>query len=142
MSSDLSIDQIRKLKECLTCSLCKKLFYYPITLHCQDTFCQSCLKLNSLKNKANNCPKCKKHAFVPPIHNFKIWELINQIFPKEVSDRGKEIEKNMPKLTDEELVKEEIIKNNWRDIVNKKSSTQNQQQNPGVIQEIILEHFL
>ena len=141
MSTELTIDQISKLKNLLTCFICKKLLYHPITLNCQDTFCQSCLKIHNIKNKSNTCPKCKKHAFVPPVHNFKVWELMNHIFSKELIDRGKEIEISMPKLTEEEIIKEEIIKNHWRDIVNKKQNNQNLRPNQDMVQEIILEHF-
>jgi hypothetical protein len=119
MNNEITNDQINKLKTCLTCSLCKKLFYLPVTLHCQDTFCSNCLKISSIKNNSS-CPTCKKNIFVPPVHNYKIWELITKIFPDDVLIREKELSNLMPKLTEQDIVKEELIKNNWRDVVNKK----------------------
>ena len=42
--SSINPQSINKIKEILTCSLCSKLFYQPLTLHCQETFCRPCLK--------------------------------------------------------------------------------------------------
>lgn len=124
-----------KIKEILTCKLCSKLLYNPVTLHCQDTFCQSCIKLYSIKTKQQDCPECHKPSFYQPIHNFKLCDLLNKLFPNEIKDREQEILKNIPKMTEEEKIKEDIIKNNWRDIVNKKSNTNNNllQQNANAI---------
>ena len=124
MNKEITNDQMIKLKTCLTCSICNKLLYLPITLHCQDTFCCTCLKIYNMKNNSNcsNCPKCKKNIFVPPVHNYKIWELITKLFSDEVLIREKETSNLMPKLTEQELIKEELIKNHWRDVVNKKQT--------------------
>lgn len=114
-----------KIKEILTCTLCSKLLCNPVTLHCQDTFCQSCIKLYSLKTKQQDCPECHKPSFYQPIHNFKLCDIINKLFPKEIKQREEEILRNTPPMTEEEKIKEEIIKNNWREIVNKKSNNNN-----------------
>jgi hypothetical protein len=121
--SEINNDVKIKIKKILTCSLCSKLFHNPVTLHCQETFCQHCIKLYSIKSKKQDCPNCHKDSFYQPIHNFKLWDLINKIFPNEVKAREEEIKKNMPKISQEEQIKEEIIKNNWREIVNKKNNT-------------------
>ncbi len=123
-----------KIKEILTCKLCSKLLCNPVTLHCQDTFCQSCIKLYSLKTKKQDCPDCHKPSFYQPIHNFKLCDIINKLFPNEIKDREKEVLKNMPPMTEEEKIKEDIIKNNWREIVNKKTNNNNiLQQNANAI---------
>jgi arsenate reductase-like glutaredoxin family protein len=124
----MSIDNITKLKiqNILKCSLCSSLLYQPVTLHCQDTFCRHCLKNYEIKTKKQDCPKCHNLSFYQPINNFKIWDLINKLFPNEVKAREEEIKKFSPKLTEVEEIKEEIIKNNWRDVVNKKSNQSNQ----------------
>jgi hypothetical protein len=121
-STNLKPQTINKIKEILTCSLCSKLLYQPLTLHCQETFCRPCLKIYSSKTQKQDCPNCHKPAFYQPINNFKLWDLINKIFPSDVKAREEELAKVQPKLTEEEEIKEEIIKNNWRDIVNKKNS--------------------
>ncbi len=125
-----------KLKSCLSCTLCKKILHYPITLYCQDNFCKSCLKNYILKTNNKNCPSCKSSYFVPPIHNFKIHDLIIELFPEEFKERQLEINKNQPKLSDEELIKEEIIKNNWRDVINKNYNFVNPQNDPIFIENL------
>ena len=121
--SSINQQTINKIKEILTCSLCSKLFYQPLTLHCQETFCRPCLKNYSNKTQKQDCPNCHKPSFYQPINNFKLWDLINKLFPSEVEARKEELLKVQPKLTEEEEIKEEIIKNNWRDIINKKNIT-------------------
>jgi hypothetical protein len=120
--TEINTENKQKIKNILTCTLCSKLLCHPITLHCQETFCQSCIKLYSLKTKKQDCPSCHKDSFYQPTHNFKLWDLINKIFPDEVKAREEEIKKNTPKMTQEEQIKEEIIKNNWREIINKKNN--------------------
>ena len=128
----MSIDNITKLKikNILKCSLCSSLLHQPVTLHCQDTFCRHCLKNYEIKTKKQDCPQCHKLSFYQPINNFKIWDWINKLFPNEVKAREEEIKKLLPKLTEIEEIKEEIIKNNWRDIINKKSNQLNQLNQP------------
>ena len=121
INMEKNMEKNNKLKECLSCTLCKKIFHYPVTLYCQDNFCKSCLKKYIIKTNKQNCPSCQKSYFNPPIHNFKIHDLINILFPEEFKQRQIEISKNEPKLTEEEEIKEEIIKNNWRDVINKKN---------------------
>ena len=117
-----------KIQNLLKCSLCSRLLYQPVTLHCQDTFCRHCLKNYEIKTKKQDCPKCHKLSFYQPINNFKIWDLINKLFPNEIKAREEEIKKFSAKLTEIDEIKEEIIKNNWRDIVNKKTNQTNQPQ--------------
>jgi len=128
-----------KIKEILTCKLCLKLLYNPVTLHCQDTFCQSCIKLYSIKTKKQDCPGCHQPSFYQPIHNFKLCDIINKLFPNEVKDRENEVLKHMPQMTEEEKIKEDIIKSNWREIVNKKTNSNNNnllQQNAIFIEQL------
>jgi hypothetical protein len=117
--------QINKsqIKGILTCSFCKKLFHYPITLQCQDTFCKNCLQIYKFKTKKTDCPKCHKDSFYPPIQNIKLWDLITKLFPDEIKVRDVDVSRTTPRLTEEEQIKEDIIKNNWRDIINKKMTT-------------------
>ena len=138
----MNIDDNKKkiAKNLLKCSLCFRLYHNPITLFCQDTFCKSCIKNYTLKNKTEDCPKCHKQSFYPPINNFKLWDLINKLFPDDVISRELELSRITPKLTDEELIKEEIIKNNWREVINKKTQSpqipQHQQINEFIIEQI------
>jgi hypothetical protein len=117
-----------QIKNTLTCSFCKKLFHYPITLQCQDTFCKNCLKIYKFKTKKSECPKCHKDSFYPPIQNIKLWDLIGKLFPEEIKLRDEEVSRTTPKLTEEEEIKEDIIKNNWRDVINKKMTLTTQPQ--------------
>lgn len=114
-----------KLRKCLTCMLCNKLFYYPVTLHCQDTFCQSCIDMIKLKTKKSECPKCKKSTMIVPVHNYNLMDVIQKIFPEETKSREVEINKNKPVLNTEEQIKQNIIKANWREIINKHNKTNN-----------------
>ncbi len=136
----MNIDDNKKkiAKNLLKCSLCFRLYHNPITLFCQDTFCKSCLKNYTLKNKIEDCPKCHKQSFYPPINNFKLWDLINKLFPEDVTSRELELTRITPKLTDEEIIKEEIIKNNWRDIINKNQPAQQPHQH---INEFFIEQI-
>jgi hypothetical protein len=141
----MNIDENKKkmLKNILKCSLCFRLYHNPITLFCQDTFCKSCIKNYSLKNKTEDCPKCHKQSFYPPINNFKLCDLISKLYPEDVKSRELELSRITPKLTDEEEIKEDIIKNNWRDIINKKTnnSNLNQQQHQQMNQFLIEQIF-
>ena len=146
MNQNITLEIKNKLKDCLKCLLCNRILYQPITLHCQDTFCKPCLQKYNQKTKKNNCPKCLKPTFNPMIQNFKLCDLINKIFPQETKQRENEINIIRSKLTHDEKLKEdireEIIKNNWRTIVNKTSTqnqTQNQQQTQNQIQQFFLE---
>jgi hypothetical protein len=121
----ISNQQKEKIYNILKCHLCSKILYQPITLHCQETFCKPCLKIYTMKTSKQDCPKCHKPAFYQPINNFKLWDLINKLFPDVVKAREEEIKKSTPKLSQIEEIKEEIIKNNWRDIVNKKTNNTN-----------------
>ncbi len=112
-----------KLRKCLTCTLCNKLFYYPVTLHCQDTFCQSCIDMIKLKTKKSECPTCKKSTMIVPVHNYNLMDVIQKIFPEEIKSREVEINKNKPVLNTEEQIKQNIIKANWREIINKHNKT-------------------
>ncbi len=125
MNIEMNEEKKNKLKACLSCTLCKKILHYPVTLYCQDNFCKSCLKNYILKTNFKNCPSCKTSYFIPPVHNFKIHDLIVELFPEEYQERELEINKNQPKLTEEESIKEEIIKNNWRDVINGKNNNFN-----------------
>ena len=122
----MDLEKKNKIRKCLTCSLCKKLFYYPVTLYCQDTFCKLCLKNYMIKTNKKDCPLCHKSSFVPPIHNFKIHDIITKLFTEENKIMEVAFLKNQTKLTEEEQIKEDIIKNNWRDIINKKKTNETQ----------------
>jgi hypothetical protein len=50
-------------------------------------------------------------------------DVIQKIFPEETKLRENEINKSKPILKTEEQIKENLIKNNWREIINKHKST-------------------
>jgi len=121
-------DQKKKdLLEILKCSLCHELLYQPVTLFCQDTFCKACL----VKLPTNECPTCRRKFFRPPISNFKLLGLIEKVFPEEIQKR-KEFVDELPSPSEEELLKEQIIKSSWRDVINKKKTTGNVQLNTDI----------
>jgi hypothetical protein len=123
---EITINKKNELIKCLKCPVCQKLLCQPVTLFCQDTFCQSCLITRERQNNNHTCPTCKLQYFRPPIANFKLSELIDKLFPEEIKIRKEEIEK-LPKPDEKETLKEEIIKSTWRDVINKKKSTNNGQ---------------
>ena len=60
-----SID-VNKIKEILDCPICKGLYYHPIMLSCQHTFCYKCLLncVNPSIGSVVNCPVCEEvHRF-------------------------------------------------------------------------------
>jgi hypothetical protein len=128
MSNDNILD---KLKTILKCNICKDLFYLPITLECQDTICKMCLDkhLNKSKNKKMECPICFKPSFYPPVQNYKIWDIISKIFPEEIKSREEEYLKFENNKSDEAKIRDEIIKTNWRDLINKKIKNANRSNN-------------
>jgi hypothetical protein len=103
--------------------VCQKLLYQPVTLFCQDTFCQSCLVTQERQNN-NSCPKCKRQYFRPPVINFKLSGLIDKIFSEEIKARKEELAK-LPVPDEKENLKDEIIKSSWRDVINKKKPSNN-----------------
>jgi hypothetical protein len=50
-------------------------------------------------------------------------DVIQKIFPEETKFRENEINKNKPPLKTEDQIKENLIKNNWREIINKHKLT-------------------
>lgn len=119
----MNIETKNKLKKCLTCTICNKLFYYPITLHCQDTFCQSCITKIKLNTNKSECPKCKKPTIIVPVHNYNLMDIIQKLFSEETKLRENEVNKNKTILKTEDQIKENIIKDNWREIINKHKPT-------------------
>jgi hypothetical protein len=55
-------------------------------------------------------------------------DVIQKIFPEETKLRENEINKNKPLLKIEDQIKENLIKDNWREIINKHKSTHNNSQ--------------
>jgi hypothetical protein len=56
-------------------------------------------------------------------------DVIQKIFPEETKLRENEINKNKPILKIEDQIKENLIKDNWREIINKHKSITNTQLN-------------
>jgi hypothetical protein len=64
-------------------------------------------------------------------------DVIQKIFPEETKLRENEINKNKPLLKIEDQIKENLIKDNWREIINKhKSITNNSQLNQEFIVQL------
>lgn len=121
-------DQKKKeLLETFQCSMCNELLYQPVTLFCQDTFCQSCLA----RLPTNECPSCNRKFFRTPVSNFKLCGFIEKMFPEEFQKR-KEIIEKLPTLSEEEILREDIVKSSWRDVINKKKTTPGVQVNTDI----------
>jgi hypothetical protein len=95
-STDVNIDLIpiatfnlsKFVQDHLTCSICLQLYYQPVTLLCQHTFCHMCL--NNLEHKMKEdgkheskvkCPTCQTRYFLPPskMQNYNIGSMIESI---------------------------------------------------------------
>ncbi|XP_076127622.1 E3 ubiquitin-protein ligase TRIM35-like isoform X2 [Alosa pseudoharengus] len=80
----------------LCCHVCSETFKDPVSLHCNHSFCQTCLSKFWGKAKNKNCPVCKRKSSMedPAIH-FSLKELADSFAgrPKldKNPDEGKEV---------------------------------------------------
>lgn len=130
---ELNQTQLNQIKKLLICSLCNDILLEPVTLYCQDTFCNHCLELLE-ENSLVQCPKCNQKGLLVPTHNYKIKEIIEKVFTKEqlearekryqemVSKKGN----NQKATTSRELeIKRQIRKEVWHNEINKSKSNNN-----------------
>ncbi|KAK1153659.1 zinc-binding protein A33-like [Acipenser oxyrinchus oxyrinchus] len=62
-----------KLEEVISCAVCCKIFKDPVTLHCNHSFCKSCLSQQWEEKGAQECPACKRRASIEkPLVNFTL----------------------------------------------------------------------
>ena len=68
-SSAASSNEWRKLKEEVTCFVCKALFVEPKTVSCLHTFCRKCIQMIINNNSdSRDCPVCKAKFALPQDH--------------------------------------------------------------------------
>lgn len=84
------------LEEDLLCEICHETLYKPITLHCQHTFCTSCIsgiKMNNEDVQNWKCPSCRAR-FLDPLTGYtnKLIEKLTEKFhdTKALEQRSKE----------------------------------------------------
>ena len=86
-----------------TCSICHDIFYKPVILFCQHTFCKSCI--GNVQPK--KCPLCKKSYILPIEYNRDIENMLLQLYPDKYKSREKPTSFISPSIIDRE--REEII---------------------------------
>lgn len=74
------MDLQNNLEELLKCSICTDIFYEPITLLCQHSFCKKCLD----NSNTNKCPYCNLKIFVPPQVNYVLQALAYKFFSRRI----------------------------------------------------------
>uniref|UniRef100_A0A8C9R9C8 Nuclear factor 7, brain-like n=1 Tax=Scleropages formosus TaxID=113540 RepID=A0A8C9R9C8_SCLFO len=52
----------RLLTDFLSCHVCSETFRDPVSLHCNHSFCKSCVEQFWEKMKTRNCPSCKRRS--------------------------------------------------------------------------------
>ena len=86
-----------------TCSICRELFYRPVTLICQHSYCYECLEeyynsdgiitdttfpeIRYQSQKKNKCPLCNIPYTLPPMENKMLSTLVEEKFPDEYQER-------------------------------------------------------
>ncbi|XP_041966896.1 LOW QUALITY PROTEIN: E3 ubiquitin-protein ligase TRIM35-like [Alosa sapidissima] len=80
----------------LCCYICSETFKDPVSLHCNHSFCQTCLSKFWGKAKNKNCPVCnRKSSMEDPLINFSLKELVDSFTGRlkldKNPDEGKEV---------------------------------------------------
>jgi hypothetical protein len=80
----VSLDEINREYQRLTCPICKQLLKEASFLRCGHEFCESCISRWLLSSNANGCPICRRSAYPSDI---KPCILIRSIITKIESDQ-------------------------------------------------------
>lgn len=78
------------MEEDLTCPLCLKILYVPVSTSCGHTYCKSCIKRSFQSNKS--CPICRV-ALASPLNltpTFILQTIIEKKYPEETKKRQQE----------------------------------------------------
>jgi hypothetical protein len=81
--------QQRAALEELVCSICQGPFNKCMVLHCEHSFCTSCLEKWFLTSGETKCPLCRCFQMQLPIRQPVVDAAINALLPKEVLERRK-----------------------------------------------------
>lgn len=144
-------DLVDKVKDLLTCEICKEIFNEPVTLLCNHTYCQYCIhkliEQGEVKQKhevilmssnfetANSCPKCMLKIWLPPLKhvNYTLRDLIKTLYgEKEYEEIKKERSISLVKIDIKDRAIEEIKEEMWRSI----SDTLNLENPHGIKQKL------
>ncbi|XP_076127624.1 E3 ubiquitin-protein ligase TRIM35-like [Alosa pseudoharengus] len=80
----------------LCCHVCSEIFKDPVSLHCNHSFCQTCLSKFWEQAVSKNCPVCKRKSSMDnPAINFSLKELADSFTGRlkldKNPDEGKEV---------------------------------------------------
>jgi len=73
------------------CSICRELFFKPVSLACQHTFCSHCIENFKKSTIEAKCPLCRLYFFLPPNYNILLETLIKEEYLDEYKKRGDQI---------------------------------------------------
>ena len=84
-------DQNINICDLLTCPICKDIFYDPVTLICQHSFCKYCLNQSNSKR----CPMCRLNTFIPPIKNNILDDLAKTMYSEKYENKKNMIQQDI-----------------------------------------------
>uniref|UniRef100_A0A8C9RAZ6 Nuclear factor 7, brain-like n=1 Tax=Scleropages formosus TaxID=113540 RepID=A0A8C9RAZ6_SCLFO len=71
----------------LNCHVCSETFRDPVSLHCNHSFCKSCVEQFWEKTKTRNCPICKRKSSLDNLHvNFSLKDLADSYSGRKRAD--------------------------------------------------------
>jgi hypothetical protein len=70
-----------RLREELSCPICKEVMSQPMMTTCGHTFCAGCWDQFRGLTRANTCPLCRSTLLTPAVANRALWEVIRLVFP-------------------------------------------------------------
>ncbi|KAK8693291.1 hypothetical protein V6N13_070880 [Hibiscus sabdariffa] len=85
-----ALECMDKLREELSCAICLDICYEPSTTPCGHSFCKKCLR-SAADKCGKRCPKCRQLISneISCALNRVLWNIIQLLFPKEVSEARK-----------------------------------------------------
>ncbi|KAL4360599.1 hypothetical protein GQ457_04G033630 [Hibiscus cannabinus] len=85
-----ALECMDKLRQELSCAICLDIMYEPSTTPCGHSFCKKCLR-SAADKCGKRCPKCRQLISneISCALNRVLWNTIQLLFPKEVSEARK-----------------------------------------------------
>ena len=91
----------------LTCSICFRLFYEPISINCGHTYCRSCIGRALSAKASQECPVCRAPLMLDTSTakvNIVIQKLLNNHFDVELLERKEEEEEDKEEEEEKSLL--------------------------------------
>eukprot|EP01089_Gocevia_fonbrunei_P019428 TRINITY_DN687_c0_g2_i1.p1 TRINITY_DN687_c0_g2~~TRINITY_DN687_c0_g2_i1.p1 ORF type:complete len:742 (-),score=175.96 TRINITY_DN687_c0_g2_i1:65-2290(-) len=90
--------------EDLKCAVCHDMYFRSITIACGHTFCRACLQ--AWRKSNDSCPQCREAVRLVEgySHNYRLDNLVSQLFPGQSVQRIKEQKGNSMECTIQNMV--------------------------------------